>query len=80
MRTDLSRVCRLSRASRDLYWKPSFSMASHMSRFNTSFLTLTFVVRFDVFSQWRLASDANSPSCSPWGTSLLAAVLAGATC
>lgn len=42
----------------------SFSRGSHMSRFKTSFLTLTLAVFLEGFSQCCLASCANSDSPS----------------
>lgn len=60
----LSRICRLSSARREVMGNFSFSRGSQISRFKTSFFTLTLAVFLEGFSQCCFANCANSDSPS----------------
>lgn len=60
----LSRTCRLSSSTSAADGNFSFSRGSHISRFNTSFFTFTFVALLDGFSQCCFATRANSDPSS----------------
>lgn len=70
----LSRTCRLSSSTSAACGNFSFSKGSHISRFNTSFFTFTFVALLDGFNQCCFATRANSdPSSATASTTFGAA-------
>lgn len=70
----LSKTCKLSSSTSAADGNFSFSRGSHISRFNTSFLTFTFVALLVGFSQCCFATRANSdPSSATVSTTFGAA-------